>query len=136
MTLQELNGHLDMVLQLLEAKEGLNNLQAKILGAQQYDGMPHSHEASRKTEQLAASLEMQSDDVRRLEKIVARSEVEVKAFIDSIADSRTRLIFRLRFLCGCKWEEVAELLGGRNTEKTVSMACYRYLQIDESVSNQ
>lgn len=128
MTLQELNGHLDMVLQLLEAKEGLNNLQAKILGAQQYDGMPHSHEASRKTEQLAASLEMQSDDVRRLERIVARSEVEVKVFIDGIADSRTRLIFRLRFLCGCKWEEVASMIGGKNTIDSVKSLCYRYLQ--------
>lgn len=129
MTLQELNGHLDMVLQLLEAKEGLRNLQAKILGAQQYDGMPHSHEAARKTEQLAALLDTQSDDVRRLERIVARSEVEVKAFIDSITDSRTRLIFRLRFLCGCKWEEVADMIGGRNSENSVKHICYRYLQV-------
>lgn len=134
MTLQELNGHLDMVLQLQEAKESLTNLQAKILGAQQYDGMPHSHDASRKTEQFAAMLGSQREDVQRLEKIVARSEVEVKAFIDSIADSRTRLIFRLRFLCGCKWEEVADMIGGRNSENSVKHICYRYLQADVSVS--
>lgn len=134
MTLQELNGHLDMVLQLQEAKESLTNLQAKILGAQQYDGMPHSHNASRKTEQFAAMLGSQREDVQRLEKIVARSEVEVKAFIDSIADSRTRLIFRLRFLCGCKWEEVADMIGGRNSENSVKHICYRYLQADVSVS--
>lgn len=128
MTLQDLNGHLDMVVQLQDAKEALSNLEAKILGAQQFDGMPHSQEASRKTEQLAALLEAQREDVRRLERIVARSEVEVKTFIDTIGDNRTRLIFRLRFLCGCKWEDVAELIGGRNNEKTVSMACYNYLK--------
>lgn len=132
MTLQDLNGHLDMVVQLQDAKEALNNLEAKILGAQQFDGMPHSQDASRKTEQLAALLEAQREDVRRLEKIVTRSEVEVKSYIDTIADSRTRLIFRLRFLCGCKWEDVAELIGGRNTVKTVSMACYRYLGASEA----
>lgn len=135
MTLQDLNGHLDMVLQLQDARESLENMQAKILGAQQYDGMPHAHEASRKTEQFAALLGQQKEEVQRLEKIVNRSEVEVKAFIGTIDDSKTRLIFRLRFLCGCKWEDVAELMGGRNTEKTVSMACYRYLQIDNCVSN-
>ena len=132
MTLQDLNGHLDMVVQLQDAKEALNNLEAKILGAQQFDGMPHSQDASRKTEQLAALLEIQREDVRRLERIVTRSEVEVKSYIDTIADSRTRLIFRLRFLCGCKWEDVAELIGGRNTVKTVSMACYRYLGASEA----
>ena len=135
MTLQDLNGHLDMVLQLQDARESLENMQAKILGAQQYDGMPHAHEASRKTEQFAALLGQQKEEVQRLEKIVNRSEVEVKAFIGTIDDSKTRLIFRLRFLCGCKWEDVAELMGGRNTEKTVSMACYRYLQIVNCVSN-
>lgn len=134
MTLQELNGHLDMVLQLQEAKESLINLQAKILGAQQYDGMPHSHDASRKTEQFAAMLGSQREDVQRLEKIVARSEVEVKSYIDSIDDSRTRLIFRLRFLCGCKWEEVADMIGGRNSENSVKHICYRYLQTDVGAS--
>ena len=130
MTLQDLNGHLDMVVQLQDAKEALNNLEAKILGAQQFDGMPHSQEASRKTEQLAALLEAQREDVRRLERIVARSEVEVKTFIDTIGDNRTRLIFRLRFLCGCKWEDVADLIGGRNTRDAVRQVCYRYLQIE------
>ena len=135
MTLQDLNGHLDMVLQLQDAREGLENLQAKILGAQQYDGMPHAHEASRKTETLAAALEPQLEEVSRLEKIVARSEVEVKAFIGTIGDSKTRLIFRLRFLCGCKWDEVADLIGGGNTDNAVKHICYRYLQIESCASN-
>lgn len=134
MTLQDLNGHLDMVVQLQDAKEALSNLEAKILGAQQFDGMPHSQEASRKTEQLAALLEAQREDVRRLERIVARSEVEVKAFIETIKDNRTRLIFRLRFLCGCKWEDVAGLIGGKNTRDAVRHVCYRYLQVDNEDS--
>ena len=127
MTLQDLNGHLDMVLQLQTARELLGNMQARILGAQQCDGMPHAHIASRTTENLAAALEAQYAEVARLERIVTNSETEVKAFIDTINDTRTKLIFRLRFLCGCKWDDVATMLGVSGTSDAVKMACYRYV---------
>lgn len=128
MTLQQLNGHLDLVIQLQSARESLENLRAKILGATNYDGMPHSSETSRKTEAFAVMLERQKDDVKRLERAVANSETEVRLFVDDIADNRTKLIFSLRFLCGCKWEEVADLLGSKNTDDSVKHICYRYLE--------
>ncbi len=128
MTLAELNGHLDMLTQLQEAKESLRNMQAKILGAQQYDGMPHAHEAARRTENLSIILEGQQKDVDRLEKIVSRSEAPVRDFIAEIDDNRTKLIFSLRFLCGMKWESVADYIGGKNTVDAVKMTCYRYLE--------
>lgn len=127
MTLQQLNEHLNMLLQLEEAKEALNSLRAQVLGAQKYDGMPHAQEASRNTEILAVILQQQEDDVDRMERIVRTSEKEVTAFIDSIEDNRTKLIFSLRFLCGYKWEAVARMIGGGHTGDAISMVCYRYL---------
>lgn len=127
MTLADLNGHLDMLTQLQEAKESLSNMQAKILGASQYDGMPHAHEAARRTENLSIILEAQLDDVARLERIVQKSEVPVKAFISGIEDNRTKLIFSLRYLAGMKWETVAEYIGGGNSFDSVRMTVYRYL---------
>ena len=54
MTLADLNGHRDMVTQLHDARETLQKMQGKILSAQQYDGMPHAHNASRGTENRGA----------------------------------------------------------------------------------
>lgn len=128
MTLEELNGHLDMVTQLAVARENLKNSQARILGASQFDGMPHAHTPVRRPENLSILLEGQMEDVARLERIVERSEVGVRAWVNTIEDNRTKLLFNLRYLCGMKWEDVADYVGGRNTAEAVKMTCYRYLE--------
>ena len=130
MTLAELNGHLDMVTQLHSARLTLQSLQDRILGAQQYDGMPHGHDASRKVESLSILLKEQSDDVDRLERIVARSEKNIRKWISSIPDNRTKVIFNLRFLCGMKWEDMAGYVG-MNSAEAVKSVCYRYLNQDQ-----
>lgn len=128
MTLAELNGHLDMVTQLHSARETLQNMQDRILGAQPYDGMPHGHEASRKTENLSILLKEQSDEVDRLERIVSRSEKSIRKWISTVPDTRAKTVYRLRFLCGMKWEDVADYVGGEKSADAVRMLCYRYIE--------
>ena len=131
MTLQRLNEHLNMVLQLQSAREALSSLQSQILKATNYDGMPHAREASRNTENLAILLDTQIADVNRLENMVDKSEAEIRRFVDTIEDNRTKLIFNLRFLCAQKWEAVAVMIGGGNTEKAVKATCYRFLNCSD-----
>lgn len=132
MTLQRLNEHLNMLLQLQEAKEALGSMKAQILGAVNYDGMPHGYEVSRTTENLAILLRKQIDDVNRMEHMVEGSEKEIREFVDSIDDNRTRLIFNLRFLCGLKWEAVAVMIGGGNSVDAVKSVCYRFLEMKDA----
>ena len=132
MTLQRLNEHLNMLLQLQEAKEALGSMKAQILGAVNYDGMPHGYEVSRTTENLAILLKKQIDDVNRMEHMVEGSEKEIREFVDSIDDNRTRLIFNLRFLCGLKWEAVAVMIGGGNSVDAVKSVCYRFLEMKDA----
>lgn len=131
MTLQRLNEHLNMVLQLQSAREALGSLQSQILKATNYDGMPHAHEASRNTENLAILLETQLADVNSLESAVDTSEAEIRGFVDSIEDNRTKLIFNLRFLCGLKWEAVGRMLGKGVSGDAVRSVCMRYLAKQE-----
>lgn len=132
MTLHELNGHLDMVTQLHTARENLQNMQSRILGAPQYDGMPHAPNASRTVENLSILMDKLDAEVKRLERIVKRSEESgIREWIEAIPDSRTMTIFNLRFLCGFSWSDVAWAIGGRNTEEAVKAVCYRYLQDDD-----
>ena len=132
MTLQRLNEHLNMVLELQGAEERLSSMRSQILSAVNYDGMPHGHEVSRNTENLAILLQDQVDDVNRLSRMVETSEREIREFIESIEDNRTKVIFKLRFLCGYKWEAVAVMIGGGNTEKAVKSTCYRFLHCNEN----
>lgn len=103
-------------------------MQAQILGAAKSDGMPHGHEVSRTTENLAIRLQKQIDDVNRLERMVDSSEKEIRDFVNSIEDNRTQLIFDLRFLCGLKWDAIPAYFGGGITPEGIKMVCYRYLE--------
>lgn len=49
-------------------------------------------------------------------------------YICSIPDNQTRLIFYLRFVEGLKWNNIADQIGGNNTEDSVKKRCYRYIK--------
>ena len=133
MTIDRLNEHRNAVLLLQDAKAILASMNAQMLKAMEYTGMPHAPDPSRSTENLAILLDDQLADVNRLEAIVAESEKEVKAFVDSIEDNRTKVIFSLRFLCGMKWDDVALTIGGGNASSTMRAVCTRYLETCNTV---
>lgn len=62
--------------------------------------------------------------VRRLK--IKKQEIE--SFIDNIEDSLTRRIFKLKYIKGKNWVQVAISVGGGNTDKGVQMIVKRYLE--------
>lgn len=129
MTLEELNLHFYAVEQLNSAKDRLHSMNT-FLRAQSLDGMPQGSGDHRKVEQLSILIDQQKQEVARMERIVESSASSVEKFIRSISDNRTAQIFSLRFLAGYSWQQVAEIIGGHNTENSVKSQCYRYLQSD------
>jgi hypothetical protein len=128
MTLDELNAHLYLVQKLNTARDMLQSMRDSVLRASTYDGMPRGSGVSDKVGALAVKLAEQEDVVDLYEQQVSESEKMVKAWISTISDNRTNLIFYLRFVCGYEWQAVADVIGGRNTENAVKSQCYRYLQ--------
>ena len=128
MTLQELNQHLDLLEQLSEAEEMLDALRAAACPrAQNLSGMPHAPGVRDKVGDLAVEIADMSGSVESLRSEVRESEAHILPYITDIRDNQTRLVFRLRFLRGLTWKEVARVIGGRNSEDSVKMVCYRYL---------
>lgn len=85
-------------------------------------------DAGSKTERLVEEI----DDLKAL---IAAKQIQcihernrLERYIDDIPDSMTRMIFKLRFVNGLPWLQVAYSVGGGNTEASVKMACYRYLK--------
>lgn len=131
MTLEELNLHFNAVSELNSARDRLQSM-TSFLKAQNLDGMPKSGGESRKVEKLAILIEDQAGEVDRMERIIQRSEPVIREWIDTIPDNRTAQIFSLRFLAGYEWQEVAQIVGGKNTEGSVKATCYRYLRISDA----
>ncbi len=128
MTKQDLDRHLELRQQLAADLELLASLEAAAAPrAQRLDGMPHAHGSSDPTGNLAAEIADMRETVARRQAAVARSEEAVAAYIGTIEDSQTRMIFRLRYIHGMAWKEVAAAVGGRNTENSVKSVCYRYI---------
>lgn len=128
MTKQELDRHMELVQQLERDRELLASLEAAASPrVQLIDGMPHAHGAADPVGYLAVEIADMKETVTQREVAVARSEVIVAKYIQTIEDNQTRMIFRLRFIHGMAWKDVAAAVGGRNTENGVNSACYRYI---------
>ena len=87
------------------------------------EGVPFPEYSRKKTLLYArkATLQLLEDDL--LEKTN-----EVEEFIASIDDSRMRRIINLRFLENKTWNQVADYIGGGNTEDSVRKSFTRFLE--------
>lgn len=72
-------------------------------------------------EKLGAALQTRQEERRK-----------AMRFINGIPDCQLRIIFILRFISGKSWNEVADYIGGGNTEQGVCMRAIRYLRKFES----
>lgn len=63
----------------------------------------------------------------QLEGDIDQTVADVEAFIIAIPDSLTRRIFTMRFVDGKKWRDVAQSIGGNNTEDSVKKVYQRYM---------
>lgn len=128
MTLEDLNQHLELITELARVNEMIQSLwNAAHPGGQVLTGMPHAPGVKDKIGDLACEIADLETDRDQLQERIELSEKSVMAFITKIPGAQTRLIFRLRFCRGLTWKEVAQVIGGGNTENGVRMVCYRYL---------
>lgn len=128
MTKQELSHHAELRQRLTAAVELLKSLEAAAQpAAQRLDGMPRTPGINDRVGNLAAAIADAKDEISKIESTITKSEKQIMDFINTIDDLQTRMIFRLRFLEGLSWKEVAAIIGGRNTEDGVKSSCYRYM---------
>ncbi len=129
MTLQTLNAYFYLLERLSKARELLASLEAAAYPqSPNLDGMPHAPGFRDSVGRLAAEIADMRGRVAFLEQEAAARYGEVARYIEGIPDDQARLIFRLRFLRGLSWGEVADVIGGGNTKDSVRMVCYRYLE--------
>lgn len=57
-----------------------------------------------------------------------REREKLIRYIRTIPDSQTRLVFIMRFERCLSWRQIANYIGGNNTEESVKKICYRYIK--------
>ena len=87
---------------------------------------------SRRAQDTVGNLLSEIDDLSvradSLRGEIERREKSAAAFIGSIDDAQTRLIFHLRFMRGYTWKRIAQTIGGGNTISGVKMRYARYIE--------
>lgn len=128
MTLQELTHHFELKETLAKSEETLQSFQNAVCpGAQKLTGMPHVSGVRDRVGDLAVEIADMKDSIKLLKKEIEQEEQVVAKFISGIDDIQTRMIFRLRFVRGLSWKEVASIMGKKYSEESVKSCCYRYL---------
>lgn len=128
MTIKELSQLYYLNKEILQQRKRLAELEALSTNTTpQISGMPHTPGVSDKVAQCAAEIA----DLKALLSLNIQKywyeRNRLERYIAGIEDSLTRQVFTLRFVDGLTWVQVAHRIGG-NTEGSVKMICYRYLE--------
>ena len=127
MTKKELSYHVELKKQLAADRELLASLEASAEpNSPRMDGMPRAPGTRDAVGALAAEIADLKTEIGELEAEIARSECAIMDYIATIKDARTRTIFRLRFIHGMAWKEVAATIGWI-TENGVKAIYDRYI---------
>lgn len=106
----------------------IEELEAKLQpGGTSMDGMPHGTTHKNMLEDLVPVIADLREQVRKYES----EKTALENFINSVEDYHIRGILLHRFVDDMKWDEVAAMAGGGNTEDSVRMACRRFLENSE-----
>jgi len=137
MTRKKLNEHIALLREMKRLRTSRDALRAAAEpGAQVLSGMPHAPGYEDRLGNLAAEIADLSMCIERLEERVLDEEAEIIAFINEIPDAYTRTLFRLRFIRGMSWGEVASVIGGNNSAHSVRSVYRRFFSNCEKLTTR
>lgn len=129
MTIKELSQlyHLNREIEMDRLR--LRNLEARAQpGAQVITGMPHAPGTKDKVGECAAEIADLRGIIEAKHRQCLYERARLERYIAGIDDSLTRQMFKLRFVNGLTWRQVAACIGGGNTDDGCRKAVQRYLR--------
>ena len=128
MTLERLNNYRHLQKEIDELRRRIQVLkdEAESISVN-LSGMPKGNSGDKLGRMVSEYLDLQVE----LENILAERIAEQKKimfYINTIQDTRTRLIFYFRFVEGLKWESVAMNISSVETEGNCKMTVARYVK--------
>ena len=108
-----------------KVRGGLGGIQSFIV-----EGVPTEEYQKKRTELLSKKLMLnqRKSILEILEFEITEKISDVEEFISSIDDSRMRRIINLKFIENLTWLQVANRIGGGNTESSIKMSFHRFME--------
>ncbi len=128
MTVKELQQlfYLERIIQ--HEKDRLDELRASVdLHSPGLSDMPKAPGARDKLGDTVPKIVDQEAEIRKTIWKYSQTKERLLSFINSVPFVRIKMIMILRFIEQKSWQEVAEEIGGKETEYSVKKAVYRYL---------
>lgn len=128
MTVQELQ-QLFYLNKLIEhERERLEELRSALsLQSPVLTDMPKAPGAKDKIGTIVPSIIDQEAEIEKNLQAYMEARDKLTEYINRVPNARIKTILILRFIDQMPWQEVAEAIGGRETEYSVKQACYRYV---------
>ena len=128
MTVKELQQlfYLERIIQ--HEKDRLDELRASVdLHSPGLSDMPKAPGARDKLGDTVPKIVDQESEIQETIWKYSQTKERLLSFINSVPFVRIKMIMILRFIEQKSWQEVAEEIGGKETEYSVKKAVYRYL---------
>lgn len=126
---KEVRGKIEKLERQIEKIERDGNVIDKVRGGDgglqsfKIEGFPYPEYSRKKTLLYARKATLSELEMELLETLN-----EVETFIASVKDSHMRRIISLRVVDGLSWNEVADHIGGGNTEDSIRMSFNRFME--------
>ena len=101
--------------------------------------MPKAPGAKDRIGDIVPDIVDQEEEIEKNLRAYTEARNRLTEYINRVPNARIKTILILRFIDQKPWQEVAEVIGGRETEYSVKQACYRYVDgktIPEWMGNQ
>lgn len=92
-----------------------------------FEEHPHSPGARDKLGDLVPEIADQREKIKAKIREYEQTKKRLESFIEQIRNPRIKIIMKYRFVELMTWQEVANAVGGRETEYTVKNVVYRYV---------
>lgn len=118
--------------QIEQKKREIQRIQERLTAiSPNLSGMPHTGGVHDKIGEGVPELIEKKEELEALRRGYEEEETRINAWIDGIEDLQVNLLFSLRFKERLSWSEVADGMGGINTDDSCRKMVDRYLEKGE-----
>ncbi len=129
MTVQELQQLFYLGKLIQHEQERLDDLRASVdLHSPGLSDMPKAPGARDKLGDTVPKIVDQEAEIEGNIRKYQAAKDRITRYIDRVSNARIKMILLLRFVDQKPWQEVADCIGGKETEYSVKHACYRYVE--------
>lgn len=128
MTLEVLTQYYDLQKKIWDYETTIESLRAAAESTtSQLSDMPKSPNLNERLSRYVALIVDMEAEIEKMKPEAVKQRAVVDAYVKRVDDCFVKVILSLRFLEIMTWGEVAEAVGGKNTDDTVRMVCQRYI---------